>query len=213
MHNSGGTVMNCIDAQRHIMPFINKKLVSNQLEDFLNHVNNCPNCMEELEVYYVLFSGMKQLDEDKELSNNFHQDLLDLLKQSEDKIFHDKLLHIRKKIILIVLIAAVSIISSFQIGELVVEDVLENQVTESNFLIDNVFQMDKKINLNKPYQLDGEDRLDSRISENLPDIYEYIKEKDPVSAEKIQEEFGDRIWKDIRLKDKVLLKPVIPTVK
>lgn len=188
--------MNCIEAQRQIMPFINKKLNIEQLDDFINHVNNCSDCMDELEVYYVLLAGMKQLDEDKELSKNFHQELLNVLKQSEERIFHDKLLHIRKRIVLIVLIAAVGIISSLRLGEIVVEDVLDKEVTESNFMVDNLFHIDKTLNLEPPYSLDAKGRLESRISTNLTDIYNYIKERDTEGAVKMEDNFSSQIWLD-----------------
>ncbi len=188
--------MNCIEAQRLIMPFINNKLDINQLEEFVEHVNSCPDCMEELEVYYVLLAGMKQLDEDKELSDNFHQDLMDVLRQSEERIFRDKVLHIRKRIILIVMITLVAVVSSFRLGEFVVEDVLQPEVTESNYLVDNLFHMDNKLDFDNSYFYDKEDVLPGMILEDLPDIYVYLIGVDSEGAKKMEEHFGDRIWKD-----------------
>lgn len=196
--------MNCIDAQRMIMPFINNELNMDQLEEFINHVNNCSNCMEELEVYYVLLSSMKQLDEDKELSNDFHQDLMDLLTQSEERILHEKLLHIRKRIALIVMITIVAVISSFRLGELVVEDVLPHVVSESNYRMDNLFHMNNEINLTNtdigiPFYNQGEHTLTRKISQNLSDIYVYVNETDAEGAKKMQEQFGNQIWKDTNI--------------
>lgn len=206
--------MNCIDAQRQIMPFINNKLGNDQLEEFINHVNLCPNCMDELEVYYVLLSSMKHLDEDKELSNDFHQDLMDLLIRSEEKIFHDKLVHIRKKIILVIMISIVAVLSSFRLGEYVVEDVLPHQVKESNYQLD-LFHMNNNIEINIPASEGksinpGELLLAEKISRNLSDIYVYLKETDPYGAAKMEEQLGNLIWKDVKISNGIGLQRSIP---
>lgn len=93
--------MNCLKAQSMITPFINNKLNINELEDFLDHVNTCPNCKEELEVYYALLTAMKQLDEDKNLSSNFVQELNEKLELAEEQIIHAKYTYYRKIAILI----------------------------------------------------------------------------------------------------------------
>jgi hypothetical protein len=187
--------MNCIETQRLIVPFINDELNMEQLEEFIHHVHSCPNCMEELEVYYVLLAGMKQLDEDKELSTNFNQDLKDLLSLSEDRIIHNKFLHIRKRIVLIILITLVAIVSSFRIGEFVVEDVL-NGDKKSDFLLDDVFLADNPVAFDDTAAGAGNTGLNGLIVNNLSDIYVYLKTNDPKGAKRMKEKFGDRIWEN-----------------
>ncbi|MDF2590074.1 MAG: hypothetical protein K0S41_3915 [Anaerocolumna sp.] len=195
--------MNCIDIQRLILPFINKKLDLNQLEEFTNHVNSCPNCMEELEVYYVLFEGMKQLDEDKELSNNFHEDLKNLIRESDDRILHDKFLHIRKRIILIILISIVAVISSFRFGEYVVEDVLQRDNAESNFLAEDIFIIDRSSIIGQSDLPGYNITLLNKINENLADIYVYLKIRDPKGAGMMEKRFGDLIFKNEKIPNKI----------
>ncbi|QHQ62108.1 hypothetical protein Ana3638_16035 [Anaerocolumna sedimenticola] len=195
--------MNCISIQRLIVPFINDELNISQLEEFIHHIHSCPDCMEELEVHYVLLAGMKQLDEDKELSDNFHQDLMDLLRLSEDRIIHDKFLHIRKRIILIIVITLVAIVSSFRIGEFVVEDVLNNDNKESDFLVDNIFLVDKPAAFgNAEAELDN-NSLSGMIMNHLSDIYVYLKTTDPEGAKRMEEKLGDRIWKDAKIQKSI----------
>ncbi len=195
--------MNCINIQRLIVPFINDELNISQLEEFIHHIHSCPDCMEELEVHYVLLAGMKQLDEDKELSDNFHQDLMDLLRLSEDRIIHDKFLHIRKRIILIIVITLVAIVSSFRIGEFVVEDVLNNDNKESDFLVDNIFLVDKPAAFgNAEAELDN-NSLSGMIMNHLSDIYVYLKTTDPEGAKRMEEKLGDRIWKDAKVQKSI----------
>lgn len=193
--------MNCIDAQRLIVPFINNELKVNQLEEFVHHVYSCPNCMEELEVYYVLLAGMKQLDEDKELSTNFKKDLMNLLKLSQDRIIHEKFLHIKKRIVLIIMISVVAIISSFRIGEFVVEDVLS--VKKSNFLQDNIFVANKQVKLEEIDLEENQDEFTGLILNNLADIYVYLKLRDPEGAKLMEEKFGDRIWENTSVQNSI----------
>ena len=195
--------MNCIDIQRLIVPFINDELNISQLEEFVHHVHSCPNCMEELEVHYVLLAGMKQLDEDKELSNNFHQDLMDLLRLSEDRIIHVKFLHIRKRIILIIVITLVAIVSSFRIGEFVVEDVLNNDNKKSDFLVDNIFLVEKPAVFDNPGAEPDKDSLSGMVLNHLSDIYVYLKTTDPDGAKLMEEKFGDRIWEDTEIQKSI----------
>lgn len=180
--------MTCIDTQRLILPFINGELDMIQLEGFINHINSCPNCMEELEVYYVLLSGMKQLDEDKVLSNNFHHDLMNLIKRSEDRIFHKKVLHIRKRIILIIVITLAAMASSFRIGEFVVEDVLNND--KNKFYVENIFYRSNP-------------KLQNLLERNRLDIYIYLYKNDPETAEKLKEQYGEDIWSGINVNNDI----------
>ena len=55
--------MTCREAEKLIMPFIDMKLEEEELEAFLTHVSTCPECREELEIYYTVSVGLKQLDE------------------------------------------------------------------------------------------------------------------------------------------------------
>lgn len=69
--------MTCLEAQSKIMAFIEDKLPDDELREFIKHVKTCENCSEELEIYYTLIVGMRQLDENKNLSTNFKQELND----------------------------------------------------------------------------------------------------------------------------------------
>lgn len=67
--------MNCLEAQSKIMAFIDNKLPDDELKEFIKHVKSCENCAEELEIYYTLVVGMKQLDSQVNPSMNFKQEL------------------------------------------------------------------------------------------------------------------------------------------
>lgn len=102
--------MTCFEAQSRITPFINNELTVEELEEFLYHINHCSECMDELEVYYTLFTGMKLLDEQKNLGNNFHQEFENLLRQSEDKIVRKKIRIIRNRILFGILVVIIAVL-------------------------------------------------------------------------------------------------------
>lgn len=52
----------CREAEKMVMPYINHQLDEKELEQFLKHVRSCPVCREELEIYYTVSVGLKQLD-------------------------------------------------------------------------------------------------------------------------------------------------------
>lgn len=54
--------LTCKEAEKMVMPYINYQLGEKELEAFLTHVNGCPECREELEIYYTVSVGLRQLD-------------------------------------------------------------------------------------------------------------------------------------------------------
>lgn len=96
--------MTCMKAQGLITAFINDELKIDELEEFIKHIQSCAECREELEVYYALLTAMKQLDEDKNLSDDFGQDLKEKIERSQEKIIHLRYNYYRKKGVLMMII-------------------------------------------------------------------------------------------------------------
>ncbi len=67
--------MNCQNAQSMVLNFINNKLNKEETKAFIEHVRDCKDCWEELEIYYVMLVGLKQLDEGEELAADFRKKL------------------------------------------------------------------------------------------------------------------------------------------
>lgn len=82
--------MTCLEAQSNIMAFIDKKLDDDKTVNFVRHMKYCQNCSEELEIYYTLIVGMRQLDNNSELSHNFKKELDDELTKLENKVKNAK---------------------------------------------------------------------------------------------------------------------------
>jgi hypothetical protein len=68
------------------MAFIDKKLPEEKVNDFVRHIKNCPNCSEELEIYYTLIVGTRQLDNNEELSKDFDKDLKNELQRISNRV-------------------------------------------------------------------------------------------------------------------------------
>lgn len=67
--------MNCQSAQSMVLNFINNKLDKEETKEFIDHVRGCKDCWEELEIYYVMLIGLKQLDEGEEMVADFKEKL------------------------------------------------------------------------------------------------------------------------------------------
>ena len=67
--------MECKRVMELMTQFINDQLEAEDVQAFLDHIDSCPECREELEVNYSLMTAMKQLDEDTDLSDNYIEEL------------------------------------------------------------------------------------------------------------------------------------------
>ena len=56
--------MTCREAEKLVIPYINDELTMDELDEFLEHVEYCDNCMEELEIHYMVDIGLRKLDEE-----------------------------------------------------------------------------------------------------------------------------------------------------
>jgi hypothetical protein len=106
--------MTCKETQSRITPFIHDQLNLKEMEAFIEHVQSCKECREELEVYYALLTAMEQLDEDRTLSDNYNMELDMKIEREQEKIVHAKFLFYRKKIRLVIVILMIVLLLSFR---------------------------------------------------------------------------------------------------
>ena len=116
--------MNCLEAQGLIMKYVNNELSGLKLEDFLKHIDSCPDCKEELEIYYILTTGMNQLDNDYVDTYNFHEAFEKQLDRSRKDIDISSRGYLFKSIIfdLIILLMAVLLTTDTSYKEYIQED-------------------------------------------------------------------------------------------
>ncbi len=55
-------MLTCKEAEKMVMPYIDNQLSETELEAFVQHVEQCTSCKEELEIYYTVFLGLRQLE-------------------------------------------------------------------------------------------------------------------------------------------------------
>lgn len=60
--------MNCKDTEKKIPYFLQDELDGSSLEDFVSHVETCPECKEELSIQFLVAEGLERL----ESGNNFN---------------------------------------------------------------------------------------------------------------------------------------------
>ena len=71
--------MECKEFTGLIQDFLNDRLEETKLSEFLDHIDECENCADELRIQYLIYEGLERLetgatfDVDKDLS-----DLMDL---------------------------------------------------------------------------------------------------------------------------------------
>lgn len=56
--------MNCRAAEEMVTRYINHTLSIEEMEEFLEHVQSCSSCYDELETYFIVHEAMVQLDEE-----------------------------------------------------------------------------------------------------------------------------------------------------
>ncbi|HKL80230.1 MAG TPA: zf-HC2 domain-containing protein [Mobilitalea sp.] len=152
--------MTCLRAQSLITPFINDELDIKELEEFTEHIRSCSECMEELEVYYTLLTAMRQLDEDRNLSNNFKLKLSEKLDKAQDKVVHAKFTFYRKKGILLIVLLSLTVFFSIQHYFEKKEEI--NLVTESDFRMRITFQTKRYEIIKKELDLYLEDAINEQ---------------------------------------------------
>lgn len=54
----------CKEAESLVMAYIRHDMDVQTMEEFLEHIDECENCREELEIYYTVEAGIRQLDSD-----------------------------------------------------------------------------------------------------------------------------------------------------
>ena len=84
--------MNCKQAQRLLVPYINGELDEKEEGEFVKHIRHLPECYEELEVYATVFAGIRQLDGAEE-TVNYRTLVEDSLETSEADVQDERFLY------------------------------------------------------------------------------------------------------------------------
>lgn len=55
--------IDCRQAETRVTRYINHTLTTDELEEFLDHIEHCSSCYDELETYFIVHEAIQQLDE------------------------------------------------------------------------------------------------------------------------------------------------------
>ena len=102
--------LTCKDAEKMIPLYISEQLDINELEMFMDHVEVCASCKEELSIQFLVSTGLKSL----EAGNNFdlNYELLESMEFSRRKIHKKRLLHRIFYGTIIIMVLAVAIVAA-----------------------------------------------------------------------------------------------------
>ena len=153
--------MDCKRVMELMTQFINDQLAAEDVQAFLDHIDSCPECREELEVNYSLMTAMKQLDEDTDLSDNYIEEL----NQKIETCYLDELKRKRSCTRRRILLAVVVILLVLQSG--IVRKEVRNEedrrflrmiTGEETIEKDSVGEIEDKLNEDKHADAGSEDK-------------------------------------------------------
>lgn len=111
--------MDCRVAEGMVNKYIDHTLPLNDLEDFLEHIESCSSCYDELATYFIVHKAMQQLDEQQEdLVLDFKQLLEEDIRKSKKYILKKKFHRAVAAAALCVLIAVLVVFLIFVILEI-----------------------------------------------------------------------------------------------
>ena len=101
--------MNCRIAEGMVNKYIDHTLPLNDLEDFLEHIEKCSSCYDELATYFIVHKAMQQLDDNDSGSVMDFKSLLEQdIRKSRRYIRKKKLGRFSVGVLLCILIVALA---------------------------------------------------------------------------------------------------------
>lgn len=76
--------MTCKETKAHIQAFINKEIGLRDVGEFLEHLDECASCRDELETEFLIKEGLTRLEAGEVF--NFEKDLQNLLNSQQKRV-------------------------------------------------------------------------------------------------------------------------------
>ena len=94
--------MKCSEAQKRIRPYLEHTLQERDMAAFLDHIESCPECREELELSLAVYgTGKYQEEWKKKLGDNFPARISKMMEQDRKRLKHIRTEHITSVTILL----------------------------------------------------------------------------------------------------------------
>ncbi|MCI6004517.1 MAG: zf-HC2 domain-containing protein [Blautia sp.] len=111
--------MDCRAAEGMVTRYISHTLSLEELEEFLEHIESCSSCYEELETYFIVHEAMLQLDdEDEDAMLDFKHLLEQDIRKTRRYIYKKKVTNILSAILFVILIGVVTFFFVFIITQI-----------------------------------------------------------------------------------------------
>ena len=107
--------MKCQEFQGLIAEFIENTLEEKYYDGFVHHANTCRNCLDELEIYFMIRVGLERMESDASKSFDIQGELKNRLLYYERKADSMFLLGLYRKIILTIAEVCTAILLVLQI--------------------------------------------------------------------------------------------------
>ena len=91
--------MKCQDMERYISLFINDELSGMRMKEFIEHIEDCSSCFDEMETNYLLKEALNRLE--TEGSYDLHGDLMDKLKNTRRCVEVHEMVTMVRRVVLI----------------------------------------------------------------------------------------------------------------
>ncbi len=98
--------IDCATCEQHMNSFIENELVGEMLWQFLTHVEQCPECFEELEIRYLIAEALGRLENGEVI--NLRSELSHKIKATKRAMylhyFNEDILHVFEIISMIIIV-------------------------------------------------------------------------------------------------------------
>ena len=105
--------MKCEDAIKNMDRFVNHNMTTKELGEFLEHIDTCPSCYEELETYYTVAIALHYLDQNDGEGYNIPLRLKHNLEEARNRVRREKRYYVILDVLLIVLVVTLLIMLVF----------------------------------------------------------------------------------------------------
>mgnify|MGYP000015344152 FL=1 len=113
------TELDCRTAESMVARYINHTLKTDELEEFLDHIEHCSSCYDELETYFIVNKVTQQLVEQEDGCVLDFQNLLEQdIRKSRRYIHHKRYMQLAGGILTILLSGALLIFLIFVFFEI-----------------------------------------------------------------------------------------------
>ena len=82
--------LDCRTTESMVARYINHTLKTDELEEFLDHIEHCSSCYDELETYFIVNKVTQQLDEQEDGSTLDFQSLLEQDIRKSRRYIHNR---------------------------------------------------------------------------------------------------------------------------